>query len=180
MNDSLAAQIDLRVARALGRVRRAFRGVLTRVGAGAGVQLAQVDGLPGEQLQDAELFQQYGFTSAPPAGTMVVVLPVGGQTAHGIVIACEHGGYRLAGLQPGEVAVYNQWGDSVVLKAGGIAEVTAATKVRLATPRLEVTGDIVDRCDIQSRTVGELREVYNIHTHPGDSGGTTGQPHQTL
>jgi phage baseplate assembly protein V len=138
--------IDERIRKALGSLRFAFRGVLTNVGAGAGVQLAQIDGVAGEQLQDAELMQHYGITSNPPAGSMVVVLPLGGKTAHGIVIATEHASYRLAGLASGEVAIYSDEGDSVVLKRGRVIEVTthtlrinAAEAVEINTKTLTVT-----------------------------------------
>lgn len=181
-------QVDARISRALGRIRKAFRGVITRVNAAPAVQLVQVDGVAGEQLQDNELMQQFGFTSNPPPGTMVVVLPVGGNTAHGIVIACEHGQYRLSGLQPGETAIYNQWGDYCVLKDGHAAEIStgvltvkAGTKVRFETPVMECTGTIKDLCDQpEGKTMSAMRQTYNTHTHPGDSGGTTGLPNQGM
>jgi phage baseplate assembly protein V len=181
-------QIDARIRRALAQVRQAFRGVLTRCDGAPAVQLVQVDGLSGEQLQDAELMQQFGFTSNPPPGTMVVVLPVGGRTAHGIVIACEHGQYRLHGLIPGETAIYNQWGDYCILKAGHVAEIATGTlvikasqKVRVESPVMECTGTVEDLCDLpDGRTMSAMRGTYNAHTHPGDSGGTTGAPNQEM
>jgi phage baseplate assembly protein V len=138
--------IDARIDRALARRRLAFRGKITRVNADAPVQLVQIDGVADEQLQDNELMQHYGYTSNPPAGTMGVVLPVGGRTAHGIVVATEHGTYRLKALKPGEVAVYTDEGDSIVLKRGRLIEVTtqtlkinASTKVEITTPDMVVT-----------------------------------------
>lgn len=143
-------QVDRRIARALGGLRHAFRAVITLVRTGAGVQLAQADGVAGEQLQDAEVFQHYGITSNPPAGSMAVVLPLGGKTSHGIVIATEHAQYRLVGLESGEVALYSDEGDSVWLKRGRVIEVTtqtlrinAETAVEITTPTLTVTGLII-------------------------------------
>lgn len=182
-------QVDARIRRALGRIRQAFRGVITRVNSAPTVQLVQVDGVAGEQLQDNELMQQFGFTSNPPPGTMVVVLPVGGRTAHGIIIACEHGQYRITGLQPGETAIYNQWGDYCVLKAGHVAEISTGTlvikasdRVRIESPELECTGTIEDLCDEpEGRTMNGMRDIYNLHTHPeNDSGGPTNQPNQQM
>lgn len=142
----MIATIDARIRRALGGIRLAFRGVITRVTSDAPVQLVQLDGVAGEQLQDNELMQHYGFTSNPPAGTMAVVLPVGGKTAHGIVVATEHGSYRLRALKPGELAIYTDEGDSIVLKRGRLIEVTtqtlrinATTKVEITTPDMVVT-----------------------------------------
>lgn len=146
MIDPIRRQID----RALGGIRTAFRAVITLVESGAGVQLAQGEGLAGEPVQAAEVFQHYGLTSNPPAGSMAVVLPLGGKTSHGIVIATEHGSYRLQGLQSGEVALYSDEGDSVVLRRGRVMElttetlrITAPTGVEITTEMLTVTGRIV-------------------------------------
>jgi len=142
--------IQRQISRALGSIRSAFRAVLTLVESGAGVQLAQGDGLAGEQVQAAEVFQHYGLTSNPPAGSMAVVLPLGGKTSHGIVIATEHGSYRLQGLESGEVALYSDEGDSVVLRRGRVIElttetlrITAPTGVEIDTAALTVTGQII-------------------------------------
>ncbi len=51
------------------------------------IQKVQASGLADETLQDVELMQQFGFTSVPPANTQAVILPIGGQTTPGIVIA---------------------------------------------------------------------------------------------
>lgn len=146
MIDPIRRQID----RALGGIRTAFRAVITLIESGAGVQLAQGEGLAGEPVQAAEVFQHYGLTSHPPAGSMAVVLPLGGKTSHGIVIATEHGSYRLQGLQSGEVALYSDEGDSVVLRRGRVIElttetlrITAPTGVEITTETLTVTGRIV-------------------------------------
>lgn len=120
----MQAQISRQISRMLATIRQAFRGVLGRVNSSGGIQLVSLAGLDGEQLRDNEQFQEYGLTSNPPAGTMAVILPVGGKTSHGIVIATEHATYRLVGLVPGEVALYSDEGSSVVLRRGKIIEVT--------------------------------------------------------
>lgn len=115
-------KIDTRISRALSRIRLAFRGVIRAVNSGTPIQLVQGDGMAGETLQDAELFQHYGFTSVPLPGAMKIVLPIGGRTSHGIVIATEHASYRLQGLAGGEVALYTDEGAKIVLKRGKIIE----------------------------------------------------------
>ncbi|HGK4965673.1 TPA: phage baseplate assembly protein V [Yersinia enterocolitica] len=119
--------VDGRINAALNRIRKAFRAVLTRVNSGGQVQTVQARALAGEQLQDNELFQHYGFTSNPLPGTMAVILPLGGATSHGIVIATEHGSYRLKGLKSGEVALYTDEGAKIVLKRGRIIDVECDT-----------------------------------------------------
>ncbi|VEB40072.1 Mu-like prophage protein gp45 [Chromobacterium violaceum] len=58
-------EVDQRIRRAFSNVRQGFRAVLTHVDSDGGVQAAQADALAGERLQDAELFQHYGYTSNP-------------------------------------------------------------------------------------------------------------------
>ncbi|WP_082783602.1 phage baseplate assembly protein V [Snodgrassella sp. CFCC 13594] len=104
-------------------IRQAFRGKLTLVNSGENVQRAQVSGLADETLQDIEHMQQFGFTSNPPPGTEVVVIPLGGATSHGIIVATENGSYRVKSLASGEVSVYNQDGASITLKKGRIIDI---------------------------------------------------------
>lgn len=194
-------QIDRRIRAVLGGWRQAFRGVLTLVKAAGAVQLVQMDALAGEQLQDNELFQHYGFTSNPLPGTMAIVLPIGGRTAHGIIVATEHGSYRLKSLESGEVALYTDEGDHVILKRGRLIEVTTETfrvnagaaiefnaptitgnasdAVIFNTPTVNASANIIAAGDVFDHTTKSMlgmRTAYNGHTHPGDSGGTTGAP----
>lgn len=127
-------------------IRQAFRGKLGLVDSSLDVQRVQVQGLAGEMLQDVELIQQFGFTSYPPADADVVVIPLGGNTSHGVVLATEHGSYRLKSLGEGEVAVYDQSGSSIVLKKGKLIEINcdnlvinAAQKVQITTPLVEAS-----------------------------------------
>jgi phage baseplate assembly protein V len=202
-------EIDRRINKALGHLRLAFRSVLTRLDTGGPVQLAQADGLAGEQLQDNELMQHYGFTSAPLPGTMAVVLPIGGKTAHGILIATEHASYRLKGLESGEVALYTDEGDSIVLRRGRLIEVTTQTlqidaseaveitsrkvtinaseTIELHTPMVHATaavaadGDITDLAQASGRSMATMREVFNAHTHhENDAHGETNKPTQEM
>ncbi|HEH9715082.1 TPA: phage baseplate assembly protein, partial [Pasteurella multocida] len=97
------------------------------VKSGDNIQKAQVSGLAGETLQDVELMQQFGFTSVPPAGTQVVVVPVGGKTTHSIIIATENGAFRVKNLENGETALYDQSGSTIILKQGRLVEVDCDT-----------------------------------------------------
>jgi len=163
MSNPLWDRIDARIARALASVRQGFRAVLTGLDTKPGVQLMQADGLSGEQLQASELMQHFGFTSAPPAGTQCIVLPLGGKSAHSVIVATECGAYRVTALRSGEVAVYNQSGAKIVLKDQRIIEIdckdlriaaeesvtidtrtlvaSAATHMELRSPDLDLGGD---------------------------------------
>lgn len=115
--------IQHQIQRAMGQIRLAFRGVLGAVNSNKGVQTTAAKGLAGEDLRDMEVFQHYGFTSRPHAGTEAVIIPLGGKTSHGIVIATENHQYRLTSLATGEVALYTDEGAKIVLKRGRVIEV---------------------------------------------------------
>lgn len=183
--DAMKRMID----KALGRIRQPFRAVLTAHNTKPPVSLVQGDALNGEQLQDVELFQHFGFASALPKGTQIIVLPLGGKTAHGIIIATEHGEYRLKGLAEGEVAIYDDQGKGVHLRRAGIVvkgagktvTITDTPKVRMECD-LDVMGQIKDLCDTSTgKTMSDMRDTYNDHDHDeNDSGGPTNGPNQEM
>lgn len=106
------------------KLRNAFaRGVLNMVSDGLKMQANQVQLLDGEVLDNAERAQQYGFTSHPQAGAEVFVAFVGGDRGHPVVIAVDDRRYRLQGLKGGEVALYTDEGDSIILKRDNHIEV---------------------------------------------------------
>lgn len=119
--------ISQRINQALARIRQAFRILIGATDSAAAVQRIQAQGIGNENLRGIELFQQYGFTSHPLPGTMGIVLPLGGVSSHSIVIATEHGAYRLKSLQPGEVALYTDEGAKIVLKRGKLIEADCET-----------------------------------------------------
>lgn len=104
-------------------VRAAFRGILNLVKSGSDIQQVQVSGLADETIQDLELMQHFGFTSVPPAGTQAVVIPLGGKTTHGIIVATEHGSFRVKNLKNGETAIYDSSGSTIILKNNRVIDV---------------------------------------------------------
>lgn len=193
MNVERAISRAIDQARAL--FRPAFRAVLTALEKKTPVQFAQADALAGEQIQDAEVFQHYGFTSAIPPGSAVIVIPIGGRTAHSVVLGSEKGEVRFKLQNDGEVAIYTAEGDRIWFKNGRTIEietstllVKASTKVRFQTPlvemehELKVADDIQDRVDHpDTKTMRGMRSIYNTHTHDeNDINGPTDQPNQLM
>ena len=190
-------QVEFRIRAALRGLRLAFRGRLTRVKSDLSIQQVQVNGLAGEKLQDAELFQHFGFTSCPPAGTQCIVLPIGGQTSHSIIIATENGAYRLQ-VASGEMAIYSDEGAYVHIKKGRIVEiecdeylvkakkytvkaedydVTATAGANFETPLLKTSDQLADG----KSTLDAIRETYDDHDHDhGGDAGTTDKPNQPM
>jgi phage baseplate assembly protein V len=168
------------------------RGSITLVDDTKPVQMLQlrINGL--ELISDIPRFIEYGFTSNPPAGTQAVVAMKNGDRNDGIVIATSNAKYRMKGLATGEVAIYDDSGQSVYLSAAGIVvngggkpiEITNAPSILADTPLLKCTGDILDNCNTNTRTVAGMREVANAHTHEvpnvqlGGPGTETNTPNQ--
>jgi phage baseplate assembly protein V len=162
------------------------RAVIKAVADDPRMQTAQLELLDGEVRDGVEVFQHYGFSSVPLAESEAIVVSVGGNRDHGIVVAHGDRRSRPTGLEAGDVAVYHNEGHLIVLKANGLIEMTAATQVRITaptlevtaetkirfdTPLLEVTGDIKDRCDGAGRTMQSMRDIYNEHDHIDPQGG---------
>ncbi|MFV2030587.1 phage baseplate assembly protein V [Neisseria sp. S1] len=115
-------------AKTLGdTVRAAFRGKITLVVSSEPIQRVQLSGLAAETLQDLEHLQEYGFASNPPAGSEAVVIPLGGNTSHGVIVCSQHGSYRIKNLNPGETAIFNHEGAKIVIKQGRIIEADCDT-----------------------------------------------------
>ena len=134
----------------MGRIQMMVaRVTLTRVDDATGVQSVQAAALA-DELVEGERVQNYGFTSAPfPDAEGVAVFP-GGLRSHPLVIAVDDRRYRLKGLQAGEVAVYDDQGQSIVLSRDGIRVVTAKSiefeageRFRVTAPDIELVGNVV-------------------------------------
>lgn len=135
---SMSEMIAREVRRGLAGTRSAWRGLLSSLQRGTQVQLAALEGLPGEQLKGIELFQHFGFTSAPPSGSQLIMAPLGGRTSATVIVASEHGSYRFVLGADGEACVYNQWGDHVHLRADRSIRMVAQAKVVIETDELEL------------------------------------------
>ena len=163
------------------------RGVVSAVNPNSKMQTVQIQLLTGEGKDNVEHFEPYGYTAHPHVGAEQATGFVEGDRSHGIVLVVSDRRYRLTGLAAGEVAIYDDQGQKVHLTRNGIVIMGAGLPVTITdTPKvrmecdLEATGEIKDRCDSDGMTMEGMRNVYNGHTHPGDSGGTTGQPNQGM
>lgn len=157
------------------------RAVVLLVNDGLKLQGLQVSLLADEVRDDVERFQDYGFTCHPHPGAEAIAACVQGSRDHVVVLKVDDRRYRLKGLQAGEVAIYTDEGDKIVLKRGGIVEVTAATKLRVVAPLVEMTGALQVGGNISSganitaagnvadqggaKTMGGMRATYNAHKH---------------
>lgn len=174
MNDGMLRQLGRRVAMMIGL------GKITGYGDAGGIQKLQYQ-TPLEVRGDTPRMAEFGFSSGLPVGTDVVLAYLGGDRSSAVIVASNNQQYRQSGLKSGETLIYNQWGMFVKLTENGIeveakgkpvtvanattVTVTATEKIRLETPRLEVTGDVIDNCDSNGATLKALRDAHNDHNH---------------
>ncbi len=111
------------------------------------LQLLQLGVLAGEDVDDAERFQEYGFTSVPLPGAEAVVNFPNGDRSQPLVVGVDDRRYRPTGWEGGESGLYNHVGTVVRLKADGTVEVTSggaavplATKADLEALRDAIVG----------------------------------------
>lgn len=173
------------IGRALSGMRAAFRAVQTGLTIATRIQRVSGEGLSDEKLADMELFQQFGLSSAPPDGSELIVIPLGGRTSASVVIATEHGTYRFKLGSQGEAALYNQWGDVVHMRQDRTIHMVAQLQVLIDAPLLQVNGQIHSTGNITSdagvfdqggaKSMAGMRGVFNGHKHP-ETDSVTGTP----
>lgn len=131
--------MNTRIADALARRVRMLlsRAVVTLVNDALKIQGLQLTVLDSETVQ-VQRFQQYGLTSVPLAGAEAIVGSIGGVRSHLVALAVDDGRYRLANLQPGEVALYDNSGNVIHLHNGGVIGITAQTAINVTAPQVTV------------------------------------------
>jgi phage baseplate assembly protein V len=171
-----------------GQLSKLYRQIKMMIGVGrvtgsnddGTVQTVQYQ-TPLEVRDNTPRLAEFGFSSGLPEGADVVIGFLGGDRSSAVIIGSNHQSFRHAGLNTGETVIYSQWGQYIKLTEAGViieangqpvtvnnaTEVTinASEKVRLNTPLLEVSGDIIDNAGSNSTTLKTLREAYNTHNH---------------
>lgn len=165
------------------------------------MQRLQITVLDGETRDNVERFQEYGFTSVPFQGAEGVMVSVGGNHDHGIVIAVDDRRYRLKGLANGEAALYDDQGQKVHLTRSGIVvdgagkpilitntpEATLDTPLTHLTGALQVDGSVTSDSEITGLatsaapiSMSGIRSWADGHDHNDPQGGVTSTSNQTL
>jgi phage baseplate assembly protein V len=148
--------MDTPVANALERIRRNLwlllgRGRIKTGDDSGGVQQLQVQLNDRETRDNTPRVAEYGFASMPLPGCQAILVFVGGERSNAAIIGTNDEKNRLKGLQPGEVAIYDDQGQYVWIKRGGI-EINCAGKPL----------NIINCPSIHHDGVN----IGNTHTHP--------------
>ncbi|WP_454862473.1 phage baseplate assembly protein domain-containing protein [Paraburkholderia fungorum] len=175
---SMFDRITRRIQMAIGRGR------INTVDDSRSIQYVQVSYSKIETKDNIPRVMEYGYTSNPPDKTDAVAVHVTGDRSNAICIGTNHQPSRPTSLATGEVMLYQLNGIQVYLSNGGLVvnaaampvtvnnatlvTINAATKVRMVTPLLEVTGDIIDNVgggSPNTHTMAQMRTIYDGHTH---------------
>lgn len=162
------------------------RAVLRKVTSSSRCQTLQISFPGNEGKSDIEHMEPYGFTSAPPVGAEAVVACFDGDRSHGVALVVSDRRYRITGLKSGEVAFYDDLGQSVTLTREGIVVNGAGKQITFkGAPRarfemdIESTGNVTDNCDTSGKTMAAMRETYDDHDHTENgAGNNTDKPNQ--
>lgn len=92
------------------------------------IQLVRVGALENEIFDSVERMQDYGFSSNPPINSEVLLGEIGGSRDHPIVVKVDSAAYRPKNLIAGEVIVYSQHGQRLLLTSTGQIYVNNGSK----------------------------------------------------
>jgi len=112
------------------------RAIITTINDSPGIQQVNLKIYADDVKDKTELFSQFGFVSSPPPGTECIMLSVGGNRDHGVVIATEHRDLRLKGLASGDSAQYNKNGKYIMLKGDNCEMLLSKLKINNASHEL--------------------------------------------
>lgn len=145
--DRLDKMVRTVVGKQLRRLEHQVTGAIAKAVLGSvvsdgGTTTASATLRAGDDDDEVEVCEAYGFTSAPLAGAEGVGLTVGGDNSLRLLVCVGDRRHRPTDLAAGEVAVYrNAAGHRFILKSDGSTEIT--TPVAGQTIVLKASGDVV-------------------------------------
>jgi phage gp45-like len=142
------------------------------------VHRAQVRAMAPEQIDNIPVLQLYGLASHAMVGSDAMALFLSGDRSNAVIVATNNQAARMRNLKSGEVALYTDEGDSVLLSRGRIVSIKCGTKVHIDCPLVELTGDLhVQGAIIAGYGGGDQVGLQtHIHTQGGDSHGDSEAP----
>lgn len=128
----------------------------------------EVNGTP-EVLDDISVMQFYGFAAHCPVNSDATAFFVSGQRSNAVVVGTNNQKSRLRGLEPGEVALYDDGKNRITLKRGNTIEI-ACEKLIIKTDKIEIeAGEITIKGNIELD--GDLNATGAINAPRGSVGG---------
>lgn len=139
------------------------RGTVEGVDDSKAIQRIRASLLSNEVHPKIERFQNYGFTANPTLNSDCLTIFQNGNRTQGYVIAVEDRKFRLKGLESGEVALYTDEGDKIVLKRSNTIEVTTKTLNIISENTVNITTkNAIVNCDKVEITSPEIIATSSI------------------
>ncbi len=136
-----------------GRVRgMVSRATVSAIDDAPTLQSLQIELLDEEVQDGVEHFQPYGFAAHPHAEAEAIMLGVGGTRSHAVVLAVSDRRYRMKAMRQGEVALYDDLGQSVLLSRDGIV-ITSPLGISFET---EGDFSVAAQGDVSITAAGEM------------------------
>ncbi|MGI4849550.1 MAG: phage baseplate assembly protein V [Janthinobacterium lividum] len=154
------------------------RRVLNAIGCGrvttgndsGNVQLLQVQLSASELKDDIPRLAEFGFTSMPPVGSDVLVVFMGRDRSNGAIVATNHQASRMKNLKSGEVAIFDDQGQSIYLTRSGIVIDGGGMPISIAnSPTVSIAGDL--------EVAGTVTAPFVVGTTNVTFGGKSGISH---
>jgi phage baseplate assembly protein V len=152
----------MEIRRLLAPIKRSIRLIVSKAivraiydGDEEGLQKMQISILKDELRDRVDRFQNYGFSSFPHTGADAAVVFPGGSRDRGIILAVDDRRYRIKSLKAGEVAIYTDEKDHIILKRGN--------KIELKTKTFHINAD--DLCRISAANIlleGDTKMAKNV------------------
>ncbi|MBX9838439.1 MAG: phage baseplate assembly protein [Silvanigrellaceae bacterium] len=114
-------------------------------------QNAQAEFFTDEVFDDAEVWQNFGFTSVPPKGSEGIALFVGGERINPLIISTECKGKRLNNLNEGDAAVYSSAGNYIKVNADNSINIKS-NKILIKNDQNELIDLISQICELLSQS----------------------------
>ena len=124
------------------------RGIIETANDSDGMQVVKATLLAGEVRSDIERFQNFGFSSNPPANSECVALAMGGNRDNLIIVVADDRATRPTGLEEGESVQYNKNGDKMHLKNDGTLEGTLSKNMEITLKKLKFENDNGELIDL--------------------------------
>lgn len=151
------------LARRLGNM--VARGAVSAVNSATKMQSLQLRLMADETKDNVEHFEPFGFTSRPLPGAEHVTVFMDGDRSHGITVVVADRRYRLTGLQDGEAALHDAYGNKAHFKRDGTLDVVASAKVQITSPLVTMSGNL--------QVTGNISAGGNVAATAAITAGTT-------
>lgn len=144
--------------------------VVTLSDSSGALQIVQVKTGKDETLTDIEHREPYGFSSRPHKGADAVVIALGGNISHSLALMISDRRNRLNDLAEGEAAMFDDQGQSIVLRRSGI-EITTALGCTI-NGNLAVNGDttFTGTVTANDKSIDETHKHTDVQSGSSDTG----------